>query len=90
MNYPDGAIKSFEELLEHNSWVWVASKHFKLIYDKELVGQLSVSKLKDYNVLKLNRYNDWFVFADQDKAKNWANTSMQQVLSSLPASHFNY
>ena len=70
--YPDGAIKSFEELLAHDSWVYGASRDYCTVDDKKLVGSMTVSQLRDYNVLKLNGYNDWFVFADQSKAKEWA------------------
>lgn len=73
--YPDGAFKSYEELSKYCERalladVYHASKRFKSVHSYSLLS-LTVAKLMDSNI-PANRYNDWFLFADEADAKAYA------------------
>lgn len=73
--YPDGAFKSYEKLCEYCERallvdVYDASERFKIVRRHSLLS-LTVAKLMDSNI-PANSYNDWFLFADETKAKIYA------------------
>lgn len=75
MQYPEGAIKTFGELLELeksaiNRTIYYASATFGIENLKIL--SISLAQMIDGNIGKLNNYNDWFMFADEVEAKAWA------------------
>lgn len=71
MDYPDGSIKSLDELYD-NAVVYGASRKFGIVDAGQSSLLLTVAHIYDYNVTKLNRYNDWFLFTDKIKAEIWA------------------
>lgn len=78
MNYPDGAIKTFEELSNLlNEPVWCASKHFHEVQSYPTSLNLTVAHINDANI-PTNGYNDWFLFTDLAKAKAYAEPFEQQ------------
>lgn len=77
--YPDGAFKSYEELSKYCERalladVYQASERFKSVHSYSLLS-LTVAKLMDSNI-PVNGYNDWFLFADEAKAKVYARSEI--------------
>lgn len=77
MGYPNGAIKTVEELFEAEHKGVHIIYYSSAEYGMEELNILSIklSQMIDGNIGRLNGYNDWFMFVDKEQAQAYAKNA---------------